>query len=165
MDRVCAKEAHFNQFILVDGYCCMRDRRLMYKKWIGCAKTTPAPTMFLSTTSAFGILALLACQATAAPVAEEAIKIPLSKRYVNRRDDGQADLSWVSATTKQVASKYHATLTAFEDNTGQALPGTSTKAERHALRKRQSEGLTDEQGGSFWQGSISIGSPAQQFNM
>jgi hypothetical protein len=33
------------------------------------------------------------------------------------------------------------------------------------MRKRQSEGLTDEQGGSFWQGQISIGSPAQQFYM
>ena len=122
--------------------------------------------MILSVASAFGILVLLAGQSVASPAPAGGIKIGLNKQYINRdADETQADLAWVQASTNQLAAKYHATLTAFEDNTGSALPGTDAASRRRNLAKRQSEGLTDEQGGSFWQGQISIGTPAQTFNM
>jgi cathepsin D len=122
--------------------------------------------MYISATTALSVLALLASPIAAAPVADGAVTIPLSKRYVGRRDDGAADLGWVQATTNKVMGKYHSTLLAFLENTGSILPGTlSLDALTDLLKKRQAEALTDEQGGSFWQGSISVGTPAQNFNM
>ena len=123
--------------------------------------------MILTTATAFTILTFLASSVSAAPVTDGAIKIPLSKKVVNKNaSGGKADLSWVQASTNNLADKYHATLLAYEKNTGSPLPGTSTSSQRRAMKaKRQNEGLTDEQSGSFWEGQISIGTPAQNFNM
>jgi hypothetical protein len=122
---------------------------------------------------AFTILALLS-SSLATPVPDIGITIPLSKKFVNREveSNGAADLPWVLATTEHISNKYHATLSAFEINHGKPLAGmtsiadrTASRLARHEKRASAGEPLIDEQSGSYWQGSISIGTPAQNFNM
>lgn len=127
--------------------------------------------MLFSFTSAFPVLILLAGPVTATPISGSGMTIPLTRRVVNRKinNNGTADLNWIAASTEQIINKYHATLSAYEINTGQVMSGMSSIAERETMQlaKRAAAGepLVDEQSGSFWQGSISIGTPAQHFNM
>jgi cathepsin D len=131
--------------------------------------------MTLTFTSALTILSLLACSiASPVPTPDAGLTIPLTKKFVNREvnANGSADLPWVLATSQQVENKYHSTLSAFEKHAGKPLAGMTSIAEREKMRagrnaKRAAAGesLIDEQSGSFWQGTISIGTPAQTFNM
>lgn len=122
------------------------------------------------------LLATSALSVTAAPVAEpagEIITIPLSKRndngkIINERGEVTANLEWYKALENHALGKIHAGLNNYEKNTGKALAGFPSKAEREQhLAKRQSSGeaLTSQQSGSYYTGTISVGTPAQSFSM
>ena len=130
----------------------------------------------LKLTALFAILSTLAL---AAPVAEDASAegtvIPLTKRSPHKPDtlytrDGipKADLAWLKAQEGHLAQKMHVGATQFEANTGKKLAFMDHKEKREenlAKRAAAGEALTAEQGGSYWQGPISIGTPAQSFQM
>ncbi len=120
----------------------------------------------ISTSKALAVLATLSALASASPIGRDAPgqTISLAKRVTGASSDaipGKADLDWLTAHAQRTGAKYDATLKAFEQNMGHAMPGTTAAAGR----KRQAEALTDEQGGSFWQGAITVGSANQAFNM
>jgi cathepsin D len=130
----------------------------------------------LKLTALFAILSTLAL---AAPVAEDATAegtvIPLTKRSPHKPDtlytrDGipKADLAWLKAQEGHLAQKMHVGATQFEANTGKKLAFMDHKEKREenlAKRAAAGEALTAEQGGSYWQGPISIGTPGQSFQM
>jgi hypothetical protein len=130
----------------------------------------------LKLTALFAILSTLAL---AAPVAEDASAegtvIPLTKRSPHKPDtlytrDGipKADLAWLKAQEGHLAQKMHVGATQFEANTGKKLAFMDHKEKREenlAKRAAAGEALTAEQGGSYWQGPISLGTPAQSFQM
>ncbi|KAG7530340.1 hypothetical protein FFLO_05112 [Filobasidium floriforme] len=130
----------------------------------------------LKLTALFAILSTLAL---AAPVAEDASAegtvIPLTKRSPHKPDtlytrDGipKADLAWLKAQEGHLAQKMHVGATQFEANTGKKLAFMDHKEKREenlAKRAAAGEALTAEQGGSYWQGPISIGTPGQSFQM
>lgn len=129
--------------------------------------------------TALVLLQLLALSSFAAPldVAQQSsapAAISLKRHYVGTAPllarDGQAkpDLSWLKSQENHLRGKIHSQLSNFEKNTGKTLIGFDDKETRKAnLGKRATgeEVLTAEQGGSYWQGSISVGTPAQSFLM
>jgi cathepsin D len=132
----------------------------------------------LPTGTVFALLQLLALSATAAPldVSPQSSVAPISlKRHytgtapiVARDGESKPDMAWLKSQENHLRGKIHSQLSNFEKNTGKTLAGFDDKATRVAnLGKRASaeEALTSQQGGSYWQGSISIGTPAQTFLM
>lgn len=129
--------------------------------------------------SAASILFLLATSAlsvNAAPVAEPAgdiITIPLHKRndngkIINERGEVTANLEWYKALEHHAMGKIHANLNNYEKNTGESLAGFPSKAEREQnIAKRQTggEALTSQQSGSYYTGTIAVGTPSQSFSM
>ncbi|KAJ9098804.1 hypothetical protein QFC19_006281 [Naganishia cerealis] len=121
------------------------------------------------------LLQLLALSATAAPVEQSgSLVIPLERHYVGtpplvaRDGQNKPDLAWLKSQENHLRGKIHNQVSNFEKNTGKVLAGFDKKEKRESnLAKRATgyEGLTAEQGGSYWQGSISIGTPAQSFLM
>jgi hypothetical protein len=80
----------------------------------------------------------------------------------------KADIAWLKAQEGHLANKMHAGATQFEANTGKKLAFMDDKEKREenlAKRAAAGEALTAEQGGSYWQGAISIGTPGQSFQM
>jgi hypothetical protein len=135
---------------------------------------------FLSLPSgtAFALLQLLALSSFAAPVDVQESAAPavisLKRHYVGtpplvaRDGEAKPDLSWLKSQENHLRGKIHSQLSNFEKNTGKTLIGFDDKETRKAnLGKRATgeEVLTAEQGGSYWQGSISVGTPAQSFLM
>jgi cathepsin D len=121
------------------------------------------------------LLQLLALSTSAAPVEPSgALAIPLARHYVGtaplvaRDGEKKPDLDWLKSQENHLRGKIHNQLNNFEKNTGKVLAGFDKKEKRESnLAKRAiaEEGLTAEQGGSYWQGSITIGTPAQTFLM
>jgi hypothetical protein len=126
----------------------------------------------ISTKTALAVLALLATGSVASPVPQDsaATTISLSKLMVGTTvlTDGKADLVWLKAHEGHIVNKFAASLTVLENNLGHPVVGFSSIVDRKANKghsKRQSEGLTEEQGGSYWQGAVTIGTPPVSFNM
>lgn len=132
----------------------------------------------LPTGTVFALLQLLALSATAVPVdvvpQSSSSVISLKRHYtgtpplVARDGESKPDMAWLKSQENHLRGKIHNQLSNFEKNTGKTLLGFDNKATREAnLGKRASaeEALTSEQGGSYWQGSITIGTPAQTFLM
>lgn len=129
--------------------------------------------------SVLALWQLLALSASAAPldIAQESSApavISLKRHYVGtpplvaRDNDNKPDLEWLKSQENHLRGKIHSQLSNFEKNTGKTLIGFDDKEKRKAnLGKRAAgeEALTAEQGGSYWQGAISVGTPAQSFLM
>lgn len=129
--------------------------------------------------TALALLQLLAISTYAAPldVAQQSsapAAISLKRHYVGiaplvaRGGQAKPDLGWLKSQENHLRGKIHSQLSNFEKNTGKTLIGFDDKETRKAnLGKRATgeEVLTAEQGGSYWQGSISVGTPAQSFLM
>ncbi|KAJ9126685.1 hypothetical protein QFC24_001715 [Naganishia onofrii] len=121
------------------------------------------------------LLQLLALSVSAAPVEPSgALAIPLARHYVGtaplvaRDGEKKPDLAWLKSQENHLRGKIHNQLSNFEKNTGKVLAGFDKKEKRESnLAKRAvaEESLTAEQGGSYWQGAITIGTPAQSFLM
>ena len=132
----------------------------------------------LPTGTVFALLQLLALSATAAPLdvapQSSTAAISLKRHYIGtpplvaRDSESKPDMAWLKSQENHLRGKIHNQLSNFEKNTGKVLAGFDDAATRKAnLGKRASaeEALTSQQGGSYWQGSISIGTPAQTFLM
>ena len=98
------------------------------------------------------------------------------KRHISTQSDKpfKANLSWYKTQEAHLSGKYHATLTAAEKNLGSPLEGHTSKQERikslSLARTMDSvgvatsdESLTSQDGGSYWSGTIGIGTPPQSF--
>ncbi|GHJ88430.1 hypothetical protein NliqN6_4832 [Naganishia liquefaciens] len=132
----------------------------------------------LPTGTVFALLQLLALSTTAAPVdvaPQASSSVILLKRHyvgtpplVTRDGENKPDMAWLKSQENHLRGKIHNQLSNFEKNTGKTLLGFDDKATREsnfAKRASAEEVLTSEQGGSYWQGSITIGTPAQTFLM
>ncbi len=128
-----------------------------------------------STLNTLALLTLLSSAALASPVNEvPRTIIPLSKRnHENRHiidarsDIPSANMTFYKGMEDHTINKYHATLSAAEINLGKALNGMTSMVQRSEIQKRATggESLTAQQGGSYWTGTISVGTPAQSFSM
>lgn len=129
---------------------------------------------FITLFSVLSTLASAAPAPTPEPSAEGNV-IALSKRSPHKPDtlytrDGmpQADIAWLKAQEGHLAAKMHVGASRYEANTGKKLAFMDHKEKREEnLAKRAAAGnvLTAEQGGSYWQGAMAIGTPAQNFQM
>ncbi|KAH9917408.1 acid protease [Epithele typhae] len=116
------------------------------------------------------ITVTLALMASASPVAPKprGVAIPIAKRSSLANADGTFNADKILKHTVKTVNKHRANLINLEKNAGtQAFrKGASIKPlatlPEH-LQKRQSESLTDEENDAEWAGTVSIGTPAQDF--
>lgn len=104
--------------------------------------------------------------AAAAPVEQErGINIDISKRAtLTKAGTNQVDWTKVDAHMQSLRAKYAKSLANFEKNTGKVHP---LKRETSELFKRATGtvGLTDQQNGELWTGTMAYGTPAQSFSI
>ncbi|KAI0825830.1 aspartic protease [Irpex lacteus] len=112
----------------------------------------------------------LALMAAAGPIARDTgIRVPLAKRSSLTRADGTFDSDKAALEHIRVHNKYQRNLRNLQANTGSLPDGFTIKDFKpipQGLRKRDdgSEELTDQQE-ELWTGSITIGTPAQEFTI
>ncbi|EPT04072.1 hypothetical protein FOMPIDRAFT_1046540 [Fomitopsis schrenkii] len=116
----------------------------------------------------------LALLASATPVVREAsVRIPIQKRSSLTKADGTVDQDAVIRETVRTKNKYRRNLITIDKKIGiqnyakdAHIPPVATLPDsiKATLEARQSEDLTD-QNGEEWTGTISIGTPAQEFTI
>lgn len=106
--------------------------------------------------------------ATAAPLEqqERGLNIDIEKR-ANLKVEGTDKIDWVKvdAHMNRLRAKYQKSLANFEKNTGKVHPSKRELPEELAKRATGSVGLTDQQGGELWTGTMAYGTPAQSFSI
>jgi cathepsin D len=114
----------------------------------------------------------LSLLASASPIVErdelDGIPIPFAKRTTLTKPDGTFDLDQAISDSINVINKHRHNLINLADNVGMDAfnEGAEIKPVATlppAVQKRQSESLTDENHDSEWAGTISIGTPPQNF--
>ncbi|KZT10618.1 aspartic protease [Laetiporus sulphureus 93-53] len=116
--------------------------------------------------AAFVSFVFLAVLSNATPVPEEpGTRVALQKRGSLTNSDGVFDLEKAIAQTVRTHNKHRQNLINLQSNTGSLPEGAEIKPARiySAHQKRQSEQLTDEENDLEWAGTISIGTPGQNF--
>ncbi|SNX81364.1 related to pepsin precursor (aspartate protease) [Melanopsichium pennsylvanicum] len=106
--------------------------------------------------------------ATAAPLEhqERGINIDIEKR-ANLKVAGTEQIDWakVDAHMNSLRAKYQKSLANFEKNTGKVHPSKRDLPEHLVKRATGTVGLTDQQGGELWTGTMAYGTPAQSFQI
>ncbi|KAI0759837.1 acid protease [Trametes elegans] len=107
----------------------------------------------------------LALIAAASPVEQGGISIPLTKRSTLTNQDGTFNHDKAILATAKTMDKHHANVANREKNLGRPAKRNDEVLARAdaSLAKRQNEALTDEEDDLEWAGTISIGTPAQNF--
>ncbi|PWZ03004.1 acid protease [Testicularia cyperi] len=104
----------------------------------------------------------------AAPVEQErGINIPIEKRAtLNVAGSSEVDWTKVDSHMDRLRAKYAKNLAAFENNTGRVHPSKrDIPAESLSKRATGTVGLTDQQNGELWTGTMAYGTPAQSFSI
>ncbi|SPO20613.1 related to pepsin precursor (aspartate protease) [Ustilago trichophora] len=104
---------------------------------------------------------------SAAPVEQErGLNIDIEKRG-NLKVAGTDQIDWskVDAHMNGLRAKYQKSLANFEKNTGKVHPSKRDLPEHLAKRATGSVGLTDQQNGELWTGTMAYGTPAQSFSI
>lgn len=104
---------------------------------------------------------------SAAPVEQErGLNIDIEKR-ANLKVAGTDQIDWskVDAHMNGLRAKYQKSLANFEKNTGKVHPSKCDLPEHLAKRATGSVGLTDQQNGELWTGTMAYGTPAQSFSI
>ncbi|KAI0633574.1 acid protease [Trametes polyzona] len=114
------------------------------------------------------ITVALALIASASPIQESGISVPLTKRSSLTNADGTFNRDKAIISTVNTQNKYRANLINLEKNVGRHAFKEGAEIKPLAvlpahLTKRQNEPLTDEENDLEWAGTISIGTPAQKF--
>ncbi|KAI8993962.1 acid protease [Trametes punicea] len=116
------------------------------------------------------ITVALALIAAASPIEERAgIRIPLTKRSSLTNADGTFNREKAIISTAKTINKHRANLINLERNVGRQAFNEGAEIKPLAvipnlnITRRQSESLTDEDEDTEWAGTISIGTPSQQF--
>ena len=110
--------------------------------------------------------------AVAAPVEQEerGININIEKRH-NLKVDGTDQIDWakVDAHMSSLRAKYAKSMANYEKNTGKVHPQkrelSAEALSKRAKRGTGSVGLTDQQQGELWTGTMAYGTPAQSFQI
>ncbi|KAH9928187.1 aspartic peptidase domain-containing protein [Fomitopsis serialis] len=115
----------------------------------------------------------LAFVASASPVAKDTqngIRIPIHKRSSVTKADGTFDREAAIRQKVKVQNKHRQNLMNIDKNVGLEnfnqgahIPGLAVLPP--SLQKRQGESLSDEQNNEEWTGTVSIGTPAQDFTI
>ncbi|KAF7341604.1 Acid protease [Mycena sanguinolenta] len=124
----------------------------------------------MSNKSSLLFLVALAIGATAspaaAPVVGREITVALRNRANLTTSDGVFDKDKILRATDKTVNKHRQNLLNLKNNKGaDALPeGASLDPRQYTPGwKRRTEPLTDEEGGLEWTGTVSVGTPGQQF--
>ncbi|KAG9086481.1 Type I transmembrane sorting receptor [Ceratobasidium sp. 370] len=113
-----------------------------------------------------GILAAIAAGSTlASPTPPTGVSIPVTKRGAPIAVNGQVVPAALSRQMAHVEGKFQRARAAYQKNTGKGLLGSELLSddELDTLSKRQSVPLTEDSAGAMWTGTISIGTPGQEF--
>ncbi|KAI0081507.1 acid protease [Panus rudis PR-1116 ss-1] len=123
-------------------------------------------------TVAFVISSLCLLSAFASPVEQEhqGLQIALTKRSALTGIDGLADIKAILEEILDTQAKLKNGFDAYKRNTGSQHPldeGMSLLPSDSGLSRRATgaDPLTDEQGGSLWQGGVSVGTPLQNYTV
>lgn len=103
--------------------------------------------------------------AVAAPVEQErGIEVGISKRATLTKE-GSSEIDWakVDAHMNGLRAKYSKSFSNYEKNTGKVHPAKRDLPEHLAKRGTGTIGLTDQQNGELWTGTLAFGTPAQSF--
>ncbi|EJD01643.1 acid protease [Fomitiporia mediterranea MF3/22] len=107
------------------------------------------------------LVSLIAASPTPAPPVQ---RIPLTRRSFTK--DGVADVNALNTHLNNVRAKIARGFASFQSNTGSAHPNDDGGlAKRLQKRKTGKDPLTDDFDGELWQGSISVGTPANTFTV
>ncbi|TFK76153.1 acid protease [Pluteus cervinus] len=113
----------------------------------------------------FALVALLPLLATAAPTESfSGLRIPLSKRASSIATNGVVNAAVLQSQVEKLKSKLSQGFEAYKKNTGSVHPA-DTGSFTLAKRSTGSVPLIDDEGGSLWHGSISVGTPAVTYTV
>ncbi|KAF5368529.1 hypothetical protein D9758_002296 [Tetrapyrgos nigripes] len=113
----------------------------------------------------FLLLTTLVLAATATPLksSSDGTAIPLRTRKSLTKQNGVFDLQEAIAQNERTKNKHRQNIVNYHRNELSEVNSTATISSEPDLDKRQSESLTDQQYDTEWTGTISIGTPGQEF--